>query len=226
MSFQLLDLILVAIMLISGLLALMRGFTRELLSLVAWGLAALAAYFAIKQQQLIDVAMPYVDKPILAQIAVGGIVFLLVLIIVSVISVKISDMVVDSSAGAFDRSLGFVYGLARGFVLVAIAYLFYGWLLPFDKQEVWVREARSLPLIKLAGEKLLSFMPPDIAETLTNTALLKNPDQTPAGVAKPAAEPGYRNNETQGLDNLIQGTGGGTAQQPQFGQSTGESNGQ
>ena len=56
MPFEILDLILIGIMLISGLLALMRGFTREVLSLVAWGLAALAAYFAIKQQPLIDLA--------------------------------------------------------------------------------------------------------------------------------------------------------------------------
>ena len=225
MSLQILDFILIGIMLISGVLALMRGFTREVLSLVAWGLAALAAYFAIKQPKLVDIALPYVDKPILAQIAVGAIVFVLVLIIVSVISVKISDMVVDSSAGAFDRTLGFIYGLARGFVLVAIAYLFYGWLLPFDKQEVWVREAASLPLIKSVGEKLLSFMPPDIAETLNNTALLKNPDQTSTGETKAAPQSGYQNNETQGLDNLIQGTGG-NSQQPQFGQSGGESTGQ
>ena len=115
-------------------------------------------------------------SPILAQIAVGAIAFIIVLIIVSLISVKISDSVVDSAAGAFDRTLGFIYGLARGFVLVAIAYLFYGWLLPFDKQEDWVRNASSLPAIKSVGETLLGFMPPDIAETLSNTALMKNPD--------------------------------------------------
>jgi membrane protein required for colicin V production len=225
MPFQLLDLILIGIMLISGLLALMRGFTREVLSLVAWGGSAIAAYYAIKQQSLIDLVMPYVDKPILAQIAVGAIAFVIVLIIISLISVKISDAVVDSSAGSFDRTLGFLYGLGRGFVLVAIAYLFYGWLLPFDKQEDWVRNATSLPAIKYVGETLLGFMPPDIAETLSNTALMKNPanmvvkpGQTAADAAK--AQPGYQSNETQGLDNLIEGTGSATTQQPTFGQST------
>ena len=120
--------------------------------------------------------MPYLEKEILAQIAVGAVAFLLVLIIVSVISVKISDYVVDSSAGSFDRTLGFIFGVVRGFVFVAIAYLFYGWLLPFDKQETWVRNAYSLPMIKSAGEGLLSFMPPEIAETLSNTALQKQQD--------------------------------------------------
>jgi membrane protein required for colicin V production len=219
MGFQLLDLFLLGIMLISGLLALMRGFTREVLSLVAWGLAAFAAYIAIRQQQLVDLAMPYFDKPMLAQIAVGAVVFLVVLIIVSLISVKISDLVIDSAAGAFDRSLGFVYGLARGFLLVTIAYLFYGWLLPADKQEPWVREATSLPYLKSAGEILLSFMPPDIAETLTNTALQKNPNPSTGGTG--TSQEGYQNSDAQSLDNLIEGTG---EQKPAFGQSgTGES---
>lgn len=213
MPFQLLDLILFGIMLVSGLLALMRGFTREVLSLVAWAAAALATYIAVKQPAVVGLAIPYVEKPILAQIAVGAVIFIVVLILFSLVGVKISDKVVDSSAGAFDRTLGFIYGLGRGFVLIVIAYLFYGWLVPFERQEDWVKNARSLPLIKGAAEIMLAFMPPDIAETLTNTALMKNPDQ-PA--AKSPPESGYQNNETQGLDNLIQGTG--DAPPPTFGQ--------
>src|SRR3954451_18084088 len=108
MPFQLLDIVLIAIMLVSGVLALMRGFTREVLSLVAWGAAAVAAYLAIKQPALVEWAktnVPYLEKEILAQIAVGATAFLIVLIIVSIISVKISDWVVDSAAGTFDRTL-------------------------------------------------------------------------------------------------------------------------
>jgi membrane protein required for colicin V production len=223
MPFQLLDLILIGIMLISGLLALMRGFTREVLSLVAWGGAALAAYFAIRQQFLIDLVTPYIDKPPLPQVAVGAVAFILALIIISIISVKISDAVVDSSVGGFDRTLGFLYGLGRGFVLVAIAYLFYGWLVPFDKQENWVRNAMSLPSVKYVGEIMLGFMPPDIAETLSNTALMQNPDKVskPGTAAEPAkGEPGYQSTETQGLDNLIEGSGTAKPAEPTFGQST------
>ena len=220
MPLTLLDFILLGIMLVSGLLALARGFTREVLSLVAWGAAAIGAYIAIKQPSLVEFAktnVPYLDKEILAQIAVGAAAFLLVLIIVSIISVKISDYVVDSAAGSFDRTLGFIFGVVRGFIFVAIAYLFYGWLLPFEKQESWVRNAYSLPMIKSAGEGLLSFMPPEIADTLSNTALLKNPGETPAPQAGEPPESGYKTNENQGLENLIQGTGG-TEQPPASGQ--------
>jgi membrane protein required for colicin V production len=205
----------------------MRGFTREVLSLIAWGAAAVAAYFAIHSAELVGFASRYLQPEIVAKIAVGGAVFLIVLIIVSLISVKLSDVVVDSAAGAFDRTLGFFYGLARGLVLVVIAYLFYGWLIPVDRQEDWVKNARSLPVIQSVGEVILSLVPPDIAETLTNSSILTN--QTPAqSQQQPAAaqtgsgdtttappdEEGYKKNESQGLDQLIQGTQGQQSSPP------------
>jgi membrane protein required for colicin V production len=224
MPFQLLDLILAGIMIISGLLALMRGFTREVLSLVAWGAAAVGAYFALRNPEMVEFAKRYLEPEIVAKIALGGGVFLVILIIVSLISVKLSDAVVDSAAGAFDRTLGFIYGLGRGLVLVVIAYLFYGWLIPLDKQEEWVKNARSLPVIKYVGEVILSLVPPDIAETLTNAAILNTPPLGGQNTNQPAGsdatsqdEEGYKRNESQGLDQLIQGTQGqgGDAQQPE-----------
>jgi membrane protein required for colicin V production len=238
MPFQLLDLILAGIMIISGLLALMRGFTREVLSLIAWGAAAVAAYLAIHARELVGFASQYLQPEIVAKIAVGGAVFLVVLIVVSLISVKLSDVVVDSAAGAFDRTLGFFYGLARGLVLVVIAYLFYGWLIPFDRQEEWVKNARSLPIIQSVGAVILDLVPPDIAETLTNSSILTNqtPVQQPPAVqtggetqATPSDAEGYKKNESQDLDQLIQGTQGNQNQntpppdnqeQPDFGGQT------
>ncbi len=217
MSFQILDFVLFGIMAISGLLALARGFTREVLSLVAWGAGAAAAYFAIKQQKLLDIVMPYAGKPMIATIAVGAIAFIVVMIVVSVIGVKISDRVVDSRVGAFDRTLGFLYGLARGLVLVSIAYLFYGWLTPSDRQEDWVRKAQTLPIISTVSDTLLRFVPPDIADTLSKSAQISNP-QGP--VSKPAyAGTDVTAGQAKGLDNLIEGTNDAAKKdEPAFGQ--------
>lgn len=218
--FQLLDLILLGIMLISGILALARGFTREVLSLIAWGAAAAAAYYAIKQKQLLDLVAPHVDptRPQIAMVIVGAVAFIVVLIIVSVIGVRVSDRVVDSSVGAIDRTIGFIYGLARGLVLVAICYMFYGWLIPVDKQEDWVRSAVSLPAIRTVSQAIIDHMPPQIAEQLSNTSLIGNGpntnsnanEKTDAG-DKTAAQPtdknaGYSNSQQQGMDNLVKGT--------------------
>lgn len=219
MSLQILDFVLLGIMFISGILALSRGFTREVLSLLAWGAGAVAAYFAIKQQKILDLVMPYAGKPIVATIVVGAIAFIVVMIVVSVIGVKISDRVVDSRVGAFDRTLGFIYGLARGLVLVSIAYLFYGWLTPSDRQEDWVRKAKTLPIISMVSDILLRFVPPDIADTLSKSAQISNP-QGP--VSKPAeAGTDVTAGQAKGLDNLIQGASDAVKkEEPTFGQST------
>jgi membrane protein required for colicin V production len=219
MPFQLLDLILGGIMIISGLLALMRGFTREVLSLVAWGAAAVAALLAILNPQLVEMASQYLEPPIVAKIALGGGVFLVVLIIVSLISIKISDYVVDSAAGAFDRTLGLAYGLVRGLVLVVIAYIFYGWLTPLENQEPWIKNARSMPIINSVKDVILAFVPADIADMLKNTNIISNQDSG-ATETKPAEAPAadtMKQNEQQGLDQLIEGTEGKGEQKPVFG---------
>ena len=201
MPFQVLDLILLGIMLISGLLALMRGFTREVLSLISWGLAAVAAWFAFQNKPGFDLIMPYVNNDKIAQAIIAAVAFLIVLIIVSIISVKISDSVVESSVGAFDRTLGFIYGIGRGLVLVAIAYMFYSWANPPEKHEEWIRNAQTLPVIQTVSNLLISVMPPDVANTLSNAALPTNPE-----VPIAPEQGGVSNGQQQGLDNLIDGT--------------------
>jgi membrane protein required for colicin V production len=190
MPFQLLDLILIGIMVISGLLALMRGFTREVLSLAAWGIAGVAALGAVLSPDLNRIAGQYLQPDIVAKIALGGGVFLIVLIIMSLISVRIADWVLDSAAGAFDRTLGFAYGLARGLLLVAIAYLFYIWLVPKEKHEDWIRNARLLPVVERVSAVVLSFLPADIAEVLRGKTYITN-QNAPAQPAAPS-EPADR----------------------------------
>ncbi len=209
--FQILDFILIGIMLISGLLALMRGFTREVLSLVAWGAAGLAAFFAFFTPELTDLAKPYTNNDLLAKIAVAAVAFLVVLLIMSIISVKLADLVLDSSAGAFDRTLGFLYGLGRGLILVVIAYLFYIWLTPIDRREEWVRDAAARPAIEQVGQFIISFLPADIRETLQGKTYIGNREQAGAGTGSSTDGGGnYQPNQQRQIDQLIEGTQGGT----------------
>jgi len=213
MQLQILDFILGGIMLISGLLAMMRGFTREVLSLVAWGAAGLAGFFAVFTPELVELAQPYTQNPLISKIAVGGIAFLIVLIIMSIFSVKLADLVLDSAAGGFDRTLGFGYGLARGMLLVVIAYLFYIWLIPPDKIEDWVRNAQSRPAIEKVGDLVTSFLPADISETLQGKKYLGNGDQgDTTGEKSETGDQGYKQNQQRQIDQLIESTQGGTSQ--------------
>lgn len=216
MPFELLDFILGGIMLLSGLLALTRGFTREVLSLISWGLAAAAGLFAAFNDDLVALALDYVQSDVIARVAVGGAVFLVVLIILSIISVRIADWVLESAAGPFDRTFGLVYGLARGLLLVVVAYLFYVWLVPPEKREDWVRNARSLGVIESTGKFVTDFLPADIRETLHNR--IAAGEATSRQVRQPAAdgsgEEGYVAPDSTVLERLIESTQSGENPRP------------
>ena len=140
MPITLLDVILLVVMLISALLAMVRGFMREVLSIASWAAAALLTLYAYPR--LKPVVLQYLSNDIVASAATIGGVFLGTLLIVSVITIKISDMILDSRVGALDRTLGFLFGLGRGLVIVVVAFLFFSWLVPSNKQPDGVRNAQ------------------------------------------------------------------------------------
>jgi membrane protein required for colicin V production len=206
MSLQILDFVLFGFMLVSGLVALARGFTREILSLLTWILAAVAAYFAVQQPALMEFAGHQISNKTIATVTVAGVAFLLTLIILSIFSVRMSDWVVDSAAGAFDRTLGFIYGLARGLVFVSICYLFYGWMFPSDKQEDWIKNAQSLPIIESVGKFIVDYIPPDVRKNFERNRLTANPEGAVVAPAEDGTQQqGYSNGQTQGLENLVNG---------------------
>ena len=111
-----LDLGVIAIVLISAVLAMVRGFTREVLAIASWGAAAVAAIYF--HPLVLPFVKPYISKDTIALAVAAAIVFFATLIIVSIITVKISDAILDSKVGPLDRSLGFVFGAAaRAFAL-------------------------------------------------------------------------------------------------------------
>jgi membrane protein required for colicin V production len=95
----------------------------------------------------------------LADATLIAVVFITSLIVFSLLTANISDRVLDSRVGAVDRTLGFVYGLVRGLILVVIAYLIVGQIVDRQNLPRWVREARSLPLIESAGDTIKSLLP-------------------------------------------------------------------
>ena len=96
---------------------------------------------------------------------IGGL-FLGTLLIVSIITVRISDMILDSRIGALDRSLGFLFGLGRGLIIVVVAYLFFDWLVPQKSQPTWVTAAKSRVVLASTGDWLKSMLPDDPENTI------------------------------------------------------------
>ena len=184
MPFSWLDVILVAIMLVSGFLAMVRGFTREVLSIFSWAVAAVAAlYLTPKYWHSVEAYFP---SPGFAQIGFAVGVFIVVLIIVSLITFRISDRVLDSRVGALDRTLGFIFGLARGFLLVAIVFILFSALA--RDQPAWIVEAKAYPILKQTQVAIESLMPPNPEQYLPGGL---KPETVPGGSSEtPGAAPG------------------------------------
>jgi membrane protein required for colicin V production len=157
MPIQALDILLVAIMFFSGLLAMLRGLTREMLSIMSWALAALVTLLAYSHFKADARAM--IENPMLADATLIATVFITGLILFSLLTANISERVLDSRVGAIDRTLGFLYGLARGLILVVIAYLIVGEIVERPNLPKWVTQARSLYVIEYAGDAIKSLVP-------------------------------------------------------------------
>ena len=95
------------------------------------------------------------------------------LIIVHLITARISDTVLDSRVGAIDRILGLLFGVARGFVLVVIPFMFYESFVDKPEQQYpWVRDAMSRPYIKSTGDSLRIML-----QRMVPPSLMGQPEQ-------------------------------------------------
>ena len=189
MPITLLDGILVGFTLVSAMLAMVRGLSREILSIASWAAAAAAAFFFYPL--VLPYVQPYIDNEQIAMVAAAGVVFVIALIIVTLITMKIADWIIDSRIGALDRTLGFLYGAARGILVVAVGLLFFNWLVGANTP-AWIANAKSRPLLEQIGATLESLLPDDPENSLLKRLSPSEPEaepETPATETPPADGP-------------------------------------
>jgi membrane protein required for colicin V production len=201
MPITLLDIILIGVMLISALLAMIRGFMREVLSIAAWGIAAVVTLYSYSR--LLPFSKSYFNNDIVAAAVVIIGVFLATLLIVSVLTVRFSDMVLDSRVGALDRTLGFLFGLGRGLIIVVVAFLFFAWLVPERSQPEWVRGAKSRVVLQGTGDWLISLLPEDPENTILKRLKRPKPEQP-----EPEGTPERRSELDNPAGRVMVGSGG------------------
>ena len=192
MPITIFDGIVIGVVLFSAVLAMVRGFSREVLSIASWAGAVAAAYY------LYPLVVPYIrtyttDERI-AMAGAAGIIFIIALIVISFITSRIADFIIDSRIGALDRTLGFLFGAARGILLLVVAVAFWNWLIEVKHRPVWVNEAKSKPFLDALVLKLEAVLPDDIEPQIRARILGTDKpqdaaptDQAPAEDAPPAA---------------------------------------
>jgi len=152
-----LDLTVGIILIISALLAFMRGFVQEALSMGAWIGALLGALFGVQFVQ--PFARSIIPLDWAADAAATVVLFLLILFLLSVLTNMVAGRVKRSSLNPLDRSLGALFGLLRGAVIVCVALIISDWLMKADDRPKWMQTAKTLPLLEDGASILKSMIP-------------------------------------------------------------------
>lgn len=140
-----LDLFAIFVVLLSTLLALFRGMSREALTLGAWLGAAAAAYLG--WPQVAPLLEPYLADATIRTLAAIGIAFVVPLIVLLVIANMLAGAIENSFLAPVDRALGIVFGFARGAVLVIVTYVVLSFVFPVTDRPSWIADAKVRPLL-------------------------------------------------------------------------------
>jgi len=154
------DYIIIAIIAISTVISLFRGFVRESLALAGWILAIWVSVMFMNQMAVF--ITPYLDlPPSLISLISFAVLFILTLIVTALLTSIIGSIVDQTGLSGTDRSIGMIFGLARGAILVAIVILLAGFTaIP---QDPWWKESSLIPHFQQLADILKGFLPPHIA---------------------------------------------------------------
>lgn len=162
------DIIVIVIILLSAVLAFVRGFVREFLSLATW---TLAAFLGFKEYHVVAPYLEeYIHQPQLRDFGGGVVVFLGTLLILIPLSMYIRSFIKGEHITSIDRSFGFLFGAARGYLLISIIYLIVSWLLPEEKQPIWLKEANTKPALNYGAELVKEIIPQEQLDLMKKKA--------------------------------------------------------
>lgn len=192
------DYVIFAIIALSAIIGLFRGFVREALSLVAWGAAI---WVALTFTELFaGYLLPYVGEPSLSKIGAFAGLFLATLIAGAIINYLVSLLVTKSGIGGTDRFLGLIFGIARGALVVVILVMLAG--LTSLPEDSWWKASSVMPYFEEMAVSLSNFLPDDIAkdfvfdprgligDAVTGDAAAAQPEAAPVATDAAAAPAG------------------------------------
>ncbi len=219
------DWIILAVLLVSGLFAAWRGVVRETLDVAAF---VAAAFASLSLGPLFAPAIAESVEPMwLAQVVTYFGIFLAVVIPLSFFSNGLSRGIGRSPLGPLDHALGFVFGVARGLVIVAIGYIVFTGMVTKNDEPEWLAEARLRDLVEATAQVIESVIPAvgDFNADADARGAVPPPTRTTDRPAErpPAStdadnaagdEKTYTEGETEGMDQLIRSTTEGADEPP------------
>jgi len=168
-GFTLVDAGVAGIIVISGVLAFSRGFVREILAIMGWVLAAVIAFLFAAQAEPLIKEIPVVGDFLanscqLSILASFTAVFSVALIVVSIFTPLFSSLVQKSALGGFDQGLGFMFGILRGAILVAVAFVLYDRIVPKGQGIDMIELSRSAEVFAQSRDVIEKQIPTQAPE--------------------------------------------------------------
>ena len=180
---NLVDLAVLVVIALSANFAFARGFVREALSIAAWGGAALITLYGF--DYVYTITTRFVTTPLLADLIAGAGLFLVALIGLTIVTGYVARLAQWSALSPIDRTLGLIFGVARGVVLVSVAYFLVDITLPPNDRPAWLRDARSQPLLAQGADALRGILPESLQ---LRSASMADDAQRALGQAKSARD--------------------------------------
>jgi membrane protein required for colicin V production len=152
------DYAVIVVFLISAIVGFFRGAAREVVTVLAFLLAAMAAMFGLPYAGPIGRKM--IDPDWAGDVAAGVIVFLVVYVVLRLLGAGVVRRIQDTEVlGALDRSVGLGFGMVRGFVFLGVLNLLFNAATPPDRVPRWISGAKLYPLTTASGRLLAAFAP-------------------------------------------------------------------
>jgi len=204
------DLLAGLVLAVSGLVGFARGATREVTTVIAFVLAAVAAVFGLRFTG--PLARHFIATAWMANTAAILILFLIVYIILRLIGGRLTAGVRQTALSGFDRVLGFAIGLVRGLVVIGAFALLVNAALPPERMPAWITRAKLYPMANAAGGALRAFAPRglkvahDVAAGAEQAVSAAPPAQgvQPGPATAPARGRGYSEGQRKALDDLVE----------------------
>ncbi|MEE6207877.1 MAG: CvpA family protein [Alphaproteobacteria bacterium] len=163
-----LDVVFLIIVGISALVGIARGMTKEILSIIGWVLAAAALFYLVPIIE--PIAQTYIASKMMANI-VAGLAVLILFSIIWVLTVdKISTVIRSSALSSVDRILGFVFGAARGILIVILITLMITTIIPEESKKGTFAESQYFQLAKDNIEPVVSMVPDEWVKSIKEKA--------------------------------------------------------
>jgi len=222
-SFNFVDGLCASIILASAFVSVARGFIREFFGVSAWIGAFLVSYY--QSYHIQDIFAPHITGDVFLPVLSYGLTFFVALIVLWVCSRVIYKALGHENIGGIERALGFLFGFARGMVVITLCFIAFAYFIPIEKQPEMTKKARTPAYLQATLDSLSSASPALSSFLVPLPRISEQPSEAkkvlPEGTGAAVGEAISEAQQNMGSSGASKPSGGASQESPLSSQPTG-----